>query len=418
MRSGFAVALFAATVTAGLVSCTASDSPKVFPIKNSPIKSATTGCKIATLPDLDHLPVIASLPNPFVGLNGKTIKTKKDWNCRRAEMGAQAQTYELGTKPDAPEQVIAQMQGESLVVNVADKGKTISFSAKITYPKMGKAPYPAVIGMGGSWINNEELAKQGVAVIQFPNNDVAEQLNGSSRGKGKFFELYGADHSAGALIAWAWGVSRLIDALEATPASQINANRLGITGCSRNGKGALVAGAFDERIKLTIPQESGSGGSASWRVSDDQKANGQNVQTLAQIVTENVWFADNFKVFAQSANRLPYDQHSLMGMVAPRALLLIENTSMEWLGNRSTYTSALAAREIWRAQGIEGNFGFSQLGGHNHCQLPDAQVPEIAAYVQKFLLDDTAVQTGFFKSDEDFKHDKKRWINWKTPRLK
>src|SRR5690606_39676002 len=166
-------------------------------------------------------------------------------------------------------------------------------------------------------------------------------------GNGKFYTLYGSNHGAGAMTAWAWGVSRLIDALEKTPSANIDASRLGMTGCSRNGKGALIAGALDERILLTIPQESGSGGSASWRVSDAQKAAGQNVQTLSQIVTENVWFRSSFSQFANSANRLPFDHHQVMGMIAPRALLVIENTSMEWLGNLSAYTASVA--EIGRA---------------------------------------------------------------------
>ena len=412
MRSVFFTRVMALAAVGCLASCTATESSSQTPSQSS------AACKVPMVPGFDQLPVINELPDPFIGMNGGTIKTKQEWSCRRAEIGAQAQAYELGTKPAKPEVVSAAIKGEELVVSVTDKDKTISFTAKITYPKTGKAPYPAVIGMGGSWINNDELARQGVAVIQFPNNEIAEQLNGSSRGKGKFFELYGADHSAGALIAWAWGVSRLIDGLEKTPASQINPDRLGITGCSRNGKGALVAGAFDERIKLTIPQESGSGGSSSWRVSDDQKAQGQNVQTLAQIVTENVWFTDDFKRFGQAANRLPFDHHSLMGMVAPRGLLVIENTSMEWLGNRSAYTAAVAAREIWRAHGNENSFGFSQLGGHNHCQLPAAQVPEVNAFVQKFLLDDAKANTAIFKSDLEFKLDREHWINWKTPQLK
>lgn len=398
-------------MTSGLVACKTANS-------QSSHDQEVAACAELKLADMSQLPVIAELPNPFLKVNGKMIRTKKDWACRRAEIGAQAQAYQLGDKPAAPEQVKAELQGDNLLVTVIEKGKTLSFTAKITIPKMGKAPYPAIIGMGGSWINNEALAKQGIALIQFPNNEIAEQLNGDSRGKGKFYEVYGSDHSAGALMAWAWGVSRLIDALELTPNSPINVSRLGITGCSRNGKGALVAGAFDERIKLTIPQESGSGGSASWRVSDDQKAAGQNVQTLSQIVTENVWFADKFKHFGQSANRLPYDQHSLMGMVAPRELLVIENTSMEWLGNRSAYTAALAAREIWRAHGIESHFGFSQLGDHNHCQLPEAQVLEVAAFVQKFLLDDVTANTVLFKSDAEFQVNKEKWINWQTPQLK
>jgi len=398
-------------MASGLAACNSTDSS----IKHDTKLSA---CAKHTLIDIAQLPVIAELPNPFLKANGKLISTKQDWACRRAEIGAQAQAYQLGDKPTAPEHVKAELQGESLLVTVVDNGKALNFTAKITLPKTGKAPYPAIIGMGGIWLNRDELGSQGIALIEFPNNELAEQLNGGSRGKGKFYDLYGKDHSAGALMAWAWGVSRLIDALELSPNSPINANRLGITGCSRNGKGALVAGAFDERIKLTIPQESGSGGSASWRVSDDQKALGQNVQTLSQIVTENVWFADKFKLFGESANRLPYDQHSLMGMVAPRGLLVIENTSMEWLGNRSAYTSALAAREIWRAHGLESSFGFSQLGGHNHCQLPAAQVPEVAVFVQKFLLNDATANTTLFRSDTEFQVNKEQWINWQTPRLK
>ena len=62
------------------------------------------------------------------------------------------------------------------------------------------------------------------------------------------------------MTAWVWGVSRIIDALEQTPEAKINFNKLAVTGCSRDGKGALMAGAFEPRFALTIPQESGSGG--------------------------------------------------------------------------------------------------------------------------------------------------------------
>ncbi|HOY23298.1 MAG TPA: hypothetical protein PK002_09085, partial [Cellvibrio sp.] len=197
-------------VASGLVACKTTNS-------KSTNDQEVASCADVKVADIGQLPVINELPNPFLKTNGKVIRAKKDWACRRTEIGAQAQAYQLGDKPAAPEQVKAELQGDNLLVTVIDKGKTLSFTAKITRPKTGKAPYPAVIGMGGSWINNEALAKQGIALIQFPNNEIAEQLNGGSRGKGKFYEVYGGDHSAGALIAWAWGVSRLIDALELAP---------------------------------------------------------------------------------------------------------------------------------------------------------------------------------------------------------
>lgn len=270
--------------------------------------------------------------------------------------------------------------------------------------------------MGGSSLNNAALASKGIAIINFPNNDIAEQTNGSSRGRGKFYQLYGSNHSAGAMTAWAWGVSRLIDALEQTPNTNIDASRLGVTGCSRNGKGALIAGALDERIALTIPQESGSGGSASWRVSDAQRSAGQNVQTLSQIVTENVWFRDSFSQFSNTATRLPFDHHEVLGLVAPRALLVIENTDQEWLGNQSTYTAAIVAREIWEALDVADHMGVSQVGGHSHCQFPSSQQPEVDAFVERFLLG-TNANTNITRTDGNFNVDLNRWVNWNTPNL-
>lgn len=197
----------------------------------------------------------------------------------------------------------------------------------------------------------------------------------------------------------------------------MDATRLGVTGCSRNGKGALMAGALDERIALTIVQESGSGGAAAWRVSDAQKAAGQNVQTLSQIVQENVWFRSSFAQFGTSATRLPYDHHQVLGLVAPRGLLVLENTSMEWLGNQSAWTAALAAREIYAALGVADHMGVSQQGGHSHCTLPAAQAVEVNAFVDRFLKGAAGVNTDVLRTDGTFAVERDRWMPWKTPTL-
>src|SRR5690606_4976111 len=112
------------------------------------------------------------------------------------------------------------------------------------------------------------FSDRGVAVITFDNDAIGAQGNKregdtytNTRGQGIFYDLYGSDHPASSMMAWAWGVSHVIDALASTPEANIDTGRIAVSGCSRNGKGALVVGAFDERIALTVPQESGAGGS-------------------------------------------------------------------------------------------------------------------------------------------------------------
>src|SRR5262249_46348656 len=154
-------------------------------------------------------------------------------------------------KPDTPySATTATRSGNTLAVTVNDNGRTLTFNASITYPSTGTAPYPALIAVGGSSLNNSALSSLGGAVGKPPNDSLAQQNNGMSRGVGSFYNMFGSGHSAGALMAWAWGASRLIDAIEKTPAANLDPNRLGVTGCSRNGKGALAVGAYDERIKL------------------------------------------------------------------------------------------------------------------------------------------------------------------------
>jgi hypothetical protein len=375
-------------------------------------------CPHPQIPDYVELNTIqATLPDPFLSKDGSRITHIEQWPCRRAEISQQVQAYMLGVKPLDKVVVTGNYEQEQIQVTVKQNDKTLSFAAQITLPTSGKAPYPAMIGIGRVSLDNEALLKQGVAIINFPNNELAEQQNGGSRGKGKFYEFYGQEHSAGALMAWSWGVSRLIDALELTQNSPINVNKLAITGCSRNGKGALVAGAFDQRIVLTIPQESGAGGSANWRISDVQLAAGTNVQTLRQIVTENVWFTANFADFSESVTLLPFDQHQVLSLVAPRGLLIIDN-AIDWLGIESSYLNALAAKTVWQALGQADFMGVSQTQEHQHCQQPESQQVEINAFVQQFLFDSHSADTHVQRNENALNEDLNQWIKWSTPVLK
>jgi hypothetical protein len=317
----------------------------------------------------------AKLPNPFKFFDGRSVVTKEDFACKNKEVSAAMQNQELGDFPKKPSTVTASLSGSTLSITSSEGGKSVSFSVSIKKPS-GSGPFPAIIAYGAPSI---PIPSQ-VATITFNNDEIAQQQGQNSRGKGKFYDLYGSSHSAGALTAWAWGVDRIMDALEATPAAGIDPKRVGVTGCSRNGKGAFVAAALVGRIALGLPQESGSGGAACWRISDSEKAKGKNIQTSSQIVGENVWFSPRFNAFSTRSSTLATDHHQLAGMVAPRGLLVIEN-EIDWLGPVATTACMKAGRLIYKALGVPDNMGFTGSGNHNHCQFPSNQQADLTAFI-------------------------------------
>ncbi|KAF2796291.1 carbohydrate esterase family 15 protein [Melanomma pulvis-pyrius CBS 109.77] len=349
----------------------------------------------------------AKLPDPFTFFSGKKVATKADWECRQKEISAALQAQELGTLPPKPSTVTATFSGSSLSITASEGGKSVSFSVSIKKPS-GTGPFPAIIAYGGASIP----IPANVATITFDNGAVGQQTDRSSRGKGKFFDLYGSGHSAGALTAWAWGVDRIVDALELVDTG-INPKKLGVTGCSRNGKGALAAAALVPRIALGLPQEGGSGGAACWRISDSEKAAGKNIQTASQIITENVWLGPAFNTFAANAKTLATDHHELAGLVSPRGLLVIEN-EIDWLGPVSTTACMKAARMIYKSAGVPDNMGFTGSGNHAHCSFPSNQQADLTAFINRFLLDGTASTAGIEKGPTA---DVSKYIDWTAPTL-
>ncbi|KAJ9620509.1 carbohydrate-binding module 1 [Taxawa tesnikishii (nom. ined.)] len=353
------------------------------------------------------------LPNPFKFVDGSYVKNKKDWQCRQEEVSALFQRYELGTKPPRPDRVSASFSSPNLTITLTEAGKSLTFTPTISYPANGTAPYPAIIAFDGLSIPRPA----GAAVITFAVSQFAQQNGPQSRGVGQFYDLYGSNATASALMAWAYGVSRIIDALEMTPSAKINPRKLAVTGCSRNGKGAMVAGAFDSRIALTIPQESGSGGDACWRLSDADLALGYVVQTASEIVGENVWFSESFNQFANHTDLLPFDHHQLAGLIAPRGLYATDNLDFVWLGINATYGCMKTAKLIFEAVGAPDHIGFSQDGNHSHCTFPPDQVGEITAFYDKFLFDEPA-NTNVLRTDGNYTFNESYWVDWSIPRAR
>ncbi|KAJ7610089.1 hypothetical protein FB45DRAFT_875903 [Roridomyces roridus] len=378
--------------------------------------AATAKAQCPAIPNLSSY-TNTQLPDLFTFADGVTkVQTMADWACRTAEISTLLQQDELGTMPADPTSVTATFSGTTLAITVTDQGKTMTFSPTITFPTSGTAPYPAIIAMGGISIP----APAGVAIINFDNEGMANQDSSpASRGKGLFYNLYGSTASAGATMAWAWAVRRIMDAVESTPAAKINPARVGVSGCSRNGKGALIAGAFEPRIVLTIPQESGSGGTDSWRLSDYIESTGVSTQTASEIIGENVWFSTNFNQFATtSVNKMPVDHHSLAALIAPRGLFVIDNLGYDWLGPFSSWGAMISARTAWTSMGVANNMGISQSANHSHCVFPSTQQSAVTAFVQQFLLGQTAntniVQTA---GTYNLSVPNSQWASWSVPTL-
>ena len=404
--------------------------PLVYPVEN-------TGAhfRAPQFPSFAQLPIIRPLPDPFQFSGGWRDPSFQSWEQRRNEIKAAVEKYELGPKPDCSDCTItatytppvAGSTNGSLTVLVTRNGKSLTLTSGIYIPQgMGSGPFPAMIPMEIGSINffGTDISFppptppdygslppsvfQGlpIATVGYVATQVAEYAFSAptDHTKDPFYLLYpelcagvctGTSNS-GIYAAWAWGVSRLIDGMEIATHQSVNPlpidmKHLAVTGCSYAGKMALISGAFDERIALTIAQESGGGGATSWRVSHDIEAQG----TVEDVDDTNYdWWAGQMMQFAgPNVYKMPVDQHELMAMVAPRALLSTGNTEFYFLSNGSNYVASRATQRIFDTLGIGDRYGFYLDGNHGHCATLPAENAPITAFVDKFMLGQASVNT-------------------------
>ncbi|HEX2948441.1 MAG TPA: acetylxylan esterase [Armatimonadota bacterium] len=175
------------------------------------------------------------------------------------------------------------------------------------------------------------------------------------------------DDDFGALAGWAWGYHRVVDLLQQLP--YIDATRIAVTGHSRGGKTALLAGATDERIALTVPNNSGCGGAGCYRFVDD---GGEHLEDILRQFA--FWFSPRLAEYLHREDELPFDQHSLKALVAPRALLCTEALGDHWASPRGTRLTHDATRDVYRFLNAEHRIGIWYREGGHAQRLPDWEV--------------------------------------------
>ena len=354
-------------------------------------------------PPVDRLPSRPELPDPFVMFDGSPVRTKEDWFAkRRPELKALFEHYMYGKAPAAPEHVSASIDrhdGAYCGGKASLDEVTIHFGPPETPPihlllvvpnrRNGGAPVfvalnfcgnqavlndpaialPAVwmpehckgcvnhratdAGRGPSAVWSIEYAvDRGYGIATFYDGDVDPDKNDPADGVQPHFLKPGqaqrADDDWGTIRAWAWGLSRVVDYL--LTRSDIDPHRICATGHSRLGKTALVAAAFDERIALVAPHQSGTGGCALSRDNDQE-----TVERINRVFPH--WFDGVFKKFARRENRLPVDQHLLMCLVAPRPIFDTEGLQDKWSNPGNAFRALKAADKVYKFLGLRGMTG-------------------------------------------------------------
>ncbi len=357
----------------------------------------------------------ADLPSLFKTSAGRLAGTREDWReVRRPEIMELLASQQFGRTPDIDVQVSFDVwddgtpayDGKAIrkqaVINLSNEHGEAAIDVVTYLPAEADGPVPVLLSLlfnpvvlsvedegvkeVEGWITTDGDPRRVPAseARSFGKTDVAAYMDA---GVGLAMVYYGqiepdfdggaplgvraltgaraddvrAPDEWGAIGAWAWGASRIVDYLESDLA--VDSRRIGVMGFSRLGKTALWAAAQDPRFAAVIDCCSGLGGQSLFRRNYGE--------TIAHIVAPGAyayWFAPTFAGYADDPSSAPFDAHFLLAMSAPRPVLLINGHEDSWADPYGAFLSARAASPAWTLTGGEG---FAQ----------DAPFPDLDAHV-------------------------------------
>lgn len=294
---------------------------------------------------------IPGLPDPFRLAGGGRVERPAQWQERRREIARTLLKHQYGHPPAAVGRLASRRIAPRLWRLSFGPGQRLYLYVGIDRPA-GPGPFPTIVHIDHrgpfavSAATVQHIIGQGYALAAFDPGVLDPDRPGTV---GPAQAAY-PDHDWATLAVWAWGASRVADHLLGQP--WVDGRRLIVTGHSRSGKAALLAGALDRRFALTVPQGSGCGGAATYRF------RGPGAENLARLTRSFPhWLVPDLSRFGGQEQRLPFDQHFVLALVAPRALLTIDALGDRWASPPATQIAHMGAGPVYGLLGAPNRLG-------------------------------------------------------------
>lgn len=295
------------------------------------------------------------LPDVLKFNNGKEVTNNEEWKARREEIKKILCEEEYGYFPKEHVPITTRILEENmnycggttifqkLELTLHMQEKDFSFPIQIAIPKQDTPCSTFLyIDFHKEFPNKnlpvEEICDNGFAVISFCYKDVSSDDANLSDGLCQFFKYKDEKRNFGKILVWAWAAMHVMDYIQAN--EKMDSNNVTIVGLSRLGKTALLTGAFDDRFKYTISNNSGQSGAAISR--------GKKGERIKDICTRfPYWFCSNYAKYSEKEELQPFDQHYLMTLVAPRNLYVASASEDAWADPKSEFLCCIATNPVY-----------------------------------------------------------------------
>ncbi|MDD4515140.1 acetylxylan esterase [Massilibacteroides sp.] len=347
--------------------------------------------------DESKVPVY-TLPDPLICENGQRVTSVRQWETtRRPELlnMFSSQMYGITPKEDIPVeyQIVSEkknaFQGKASCKQIRfcfkKNGKEIEAMLILYTPNAIKGKVPVFLSynfMGNQSIDADEdiLVSPGLKFVKSPDDKSMERGYQQSRwpiemildaGFGLatmcYHDIYPDDNALKdksvlalfddyeqtngrpdawqALGGWAWGLSRIMDCLEKD--DRVNEKQVVVMGHSRQGKATLWSGAQDKRFAIVISNNSGCGGAAL-----SKRRYGETFRIMTNSFPH--WLCKTAEQYADNEDMLPFDQHELIALIAPRPVYIASAQEDRWADPKGEFLSGVHAASVYELYGLKG----------------------------------------------------------------